>query len=491
MAAITSLGIGSGADLNTLVTQLVAAERQPLTQMRAAATSLQTQVSSFGRLSSQLGALQTAASRLTAATLWQQNGVTSSNESAVTVQGGAGAAPGSYQISVERLAKGQTLASATALSAATEPVGSGQLTIELGRWQPPDVPDDPPPPMNFVPMVGRDAVTIDVSEDDTLATLRDKINSADAGVTASLVSDSSGVRLALRSNTTGAENAFRIQANDNDGTPADNAGLSRFAFDLTAGTTGMLQRQAAVNALAEVNGIAVESATNELSGVVEGLTFRLRKEDFGTAEVSVASDREAVRSAIQGFADAYSELAKTIADQTRFDPATRQGGPLQGDSAVGSLQRQLRALVNAPSGASGTLGRLSDAGLELQRDGTLKVNSAKLDSAMGNLEELRKAFANNDLSNPANDGFARRYADLAGQVLGVDGTLTSRTQSLQRRLAQNSDEQARLNDRVDRFQQRLVQQYTALDTNLARLNALSSSLTQQLNRLNPSNNNNG
>ena len=207
---------------------------------------------------------------------------------------------------------------------------------------------------------------------------------------------------------------------------------------------------------------------------------RLRKESFGTADISVTSDREAVKTAVQGFADAYNTLTKAITEQTKYDPTTRVGGPLQGDSAASGLQRQLRGLLNVSSGASAVFGRLADVGLQGQRDGTLSVDSAKLDSATANLTELKKAFANTDANNNANDGFARRYAALATQVLGADGSLSTRTEGLRERLTRNGEDQVRVSERVERYQARLVAQYTAMDANLSRLNALSSYVTQQM-----------
>lgn len=480
MATITSLGIGSGADLNSLVTQLVAVERAPLQQMRSAASGMQTQVSSYGKLAGLLSSLQSAANKINGSALWSQSSARSSDDTAVGVAGGSGAASGNYTVSVNKLASSQTVITTGSLASATSSVGSGTMTLELGEWE--------QEPLQFVPHVGRNSTSVNIEADDTLSSLRDKINALDSGVTAALVTDSSGVRLSLRSTASGKENGFRVLVSDDDGTPSDNSGLSRFAYDPGNATTGTELKLAAANAQAVVNGIPVSSASNELSGVVEGVTFKLRKENFGAAEVAVSADNESVKKAIQAFADSYNELAKNITEQTRYDATSRQGGPLQGDSAVGSIQRQLRSLINSPSGATSAFARLSDVGLQLQRDGTLSVNTTKLDAALTNPNELKKAFTNTDSGNGANSGFTRRYADLATQVLGTDGTLTTRTQSLQKMLSQNSDAQTRLNDRVDRFQQRLVQQYTALDGNLSRLNALSSSVTQQLARLNRSNN---
>lgn len=491
MPAITSLGIGSGLDINSMVSQLVALEGRPLEQMKAQASQLQTQVSSFGKLTSLFSSLQTAANKLTSSTLWTQSVAASSDSAVVSIVGGSTAKAGSYAVSVQKLATPQTIASGASFGAATELVGAGQLNIELGAWQ-------DAPPMTFVPKLGGGNVLVDVSATDTLQTLRDKINAAGAGVTASIVTDSSGARLSLRSASTGAENAFRIQVNDSgDANNTDAAGLSRFAydpanlpaFDPQNPTTAMVVKQTAYNAQATVNGIEVSSPSNELSTVIEGVTLRLHKESAGDVDVSVTQDREGIKKAIQDFATAYNELTKTIADQTKYDATSKVAGALQGDSTATGLMRQMRALVNTASGASSAFPRLSDLGLEIQRDGTLSVDSAKLDSATLDLGELRKALGNNDTQNPGNNGLARRYATLASQVLGVDGALATRTEGLRERLTKNGLDQDKLNDRIERFQARLVAQYTAMDANLSKLNALSSYVSAQLAALTQSNSN--
>jgi flagellar hook-associated protein 2 len=470
MPAITSLGIGSGLDINSMVSQLVALERRPLDAMRAEASRLQTQVSSYGKLNSLFSSLQDASNKLADSALWARTVASSSDDGAVAVIGGNGAAAGRYAVSVQALAGSQTVAAATPLAGADAPVGSGSLTITLGRW------DD----AVFTAKDGLDAVTLAVGADDTLASLRDKINALGAGVTAALVTDAAGVRLSLRSSATGADNGFRITASDDDGSGADAAGVSRFAYDPAGGGAGMALKQAATDARATVNGIDIVSASNELSGVVEGLTLRLRQETTGSVDLAVERDSPTLKAAVKSFADAYSELARYIAEQTKYDPSAKVGGPLQGDSGVGSLQQQMRAVLNAGSGASAVFGRLSDVGLELQRDGTLAIDDARLEAALAQPLELQKAFAHRDNDIPANNGFARRYADLASQVLGVDGSLTTRTEGLRQRITRNGEQQERLNERVERFQQRLVAQYSAMDANLSRLNALSSYVSQQL-----------
>jgi len=475
MATITSLGIGSGLDINSMVSQLVALERRPLGQMRTEAARLQTQVSSYGQLKSLFSGLQDASNAMNNASLWQRSVATSSNEAAVRAVGGADAVAGNYAVSVQNLARSQTVVSNGSLGTPSSLAGAGTLTLQLGSWT-----TGTPPA--FSAKSGSTSLDITVEATDTLANVRDKINAAGAGVTATLVTDATGTRLSMRSTETGAENGFRVQANGD-------AGLSRLAYDPAAGTVGMGLRQAADNARATVNGIPIESASNEVRDVIGGLTLSLRKET-GTEEVSIdlAADRASVDKAIKSFVEAYNALSKFISEQTRFDESSKRAGSLQGDGAVTAVQARLRAVLNMPSAAAAAFPRISDVGLQLQRDGTLKIDQAKLDSAMTNLPELKKAFSNSDTSNPENQGFMRRFSTLATQLLAVDGSLTTRTEGLQKLITKNTDNQSRLEDRVSRFQDRLVAQYTAMDANLARLNALSSYVNQQFSSNNRNNN---
>jgi flagellar hook-associated protein 2 len=464
LATITSLGVGSGLDLNSMVTQLVALERRPLTQLQTQATKLQTAVSSFGQISSLLGTLQTASNALTDPTLWSQSAVASSDITAVAVSGGIGTAAGNYAVTVQDLAASQTLASGTAYAASTDLVGSGTLTLQLGSWDAAQT--------SFTAKTGSTATPITVTATDTVATLRDKINAAAVGISASLVTDASGVRLSLRSTATGAENGFRVSSGD--------AALAAVAYDPPNVSGGMALKQPAANALATVNGIDIESASNEITGAVDGLTLTLNKKTTTAVTVTATPDRSSVVTAIQNFAQAYNALASYISTQTKYDATAKVGAALQGDSATNTLQAQLRAALGSSSGASATFSRLSDVGLQVQRDGTLLVNTTKLTSAASNLAELKKAFANSDTGNAANNGFARRYATLARQVLGVDGTVTTHTAGLQKLISKNSDDQTRVNDRADAFQARLIAQYTVMDANLSKLSALSSYVTQQV-----------
>ncbi len=231
--------------------------------------------------------------------------------------------------------------------------------------------------------------------------MRDKINAANGGVTAMDLTDASGSRLMMRSTATGAVNAFRTSVIDADGNNTNANGLSALAYNLSAGVARMTRTETAVNAAATLNGLAITSPSNTLVDVVDGVTLTLSKVTTGAVGVNVVQDNESLKKAVQAFADAYNALNTLIAGEVKYDAASKTGGPLQGDSTAVGLQRQLRTLTGSTSGASSVFTRLSDVGLEMQRDGSLSVTAGKLDAALANLPELKKLFAHSDILVPA------------------------------------------------------------------------------------------
>lgn len=475
MATISSAGVGSGLDVNSIVTQLVALERKPIEDLQKSTNKLQTQLSSFGKLQSTLSTLRDAATKLTRAETWQATTASSSDAAAASATTGPKSVPGRYAVSVTRLASAQTLTSGT-FAAPSTVLGSGTLTIELGTWGAGQT--------SFTPKAGATPMAVTVAAGSTLEQVRDAINAASGGVVASIVNDATGARLSLRSRDSGEVNAFRVTAADDDGNNTDAAGLSALAFDPSAGVASMTQRQAATNALATINGVEVVSASNTLTDVIDGLTIRLGKVTTAPVDIEIAQDGESIRKAITSFVDAYNELNKLTRDQTKYDANSKTGGVLQADRTVIGLQSQLRSLLTGTSGASTVYTRLADVGFDLQRDGSISLQSTRLDAALGRLPELRRLFSNTDTLVPANDGFAtlvKRYGDGA---LGVDGSLSARQSALRDRIDRNGDRAEALEQRVAQVEKRLRAQYTALDAQMGQLNALSNYVTQQVAQFN-------
>jgi flagellar hook-associated protein 2 len=392
-------------------------------------------------------------------------------------------APGDYSVSVQQMAQGQTVTSTVAAGAS---LNTGTLTIQLGTYSS----DGATPPNTTFAAASSAPVSITIGAGDTsLSAIRDKINSANAGVSASIITDANGSRLSLRSTTTGAANGFKITATEDtdDGNPA--TGLSALAFDGSTGATNsqLTLNQYALNAEATVNGIAVESATNKLSNISDGLSLTLLKKTDTPVDVTVSADTASMQKAITDFVSAYSALQSYISLQTKYDPSvavapgtSRQDSPLTGDASVIGFQNQLRAVVNTTSTTSALFSRLSDIGIAVQTDGTLAVASqTKLTAALGNPAELSNLFTTYGTTD-TNTGIAVRFAALADNATSVNGSLYSRAAGLQGELSRNQQEQDDMQTHLDATQARLTAQYQALDTTMSKMNALSSYVSQQV-----------
>ncbi len=226
MASISSIGIGSGLDIEGIIGKLVEIERQPVVKLQTQASTLQTQLSSYGKLQSALSALRDAAAKLTRAGTWTATAGSSSDAASVAVSTSGATLAGSYAVEVQRLASVQSNATAV-FASADALVGEGTLRIELGTWSADG--------SSFTPKAGATAVDIAVGPPaQSLAQLRDKINASGAGVVAAVLTDATGARLVLRSADTGAANGFRVGVTDTDGNSTDGLGLSALAYDPSA-----------------------------------------------------------------------------------------------------------------------------------------------------------------------------------------------------------------------------------------------------------------
>ncbi|HNW63542.1 MAG TPA: flagellar filament capping protein FliD [Piscinibacter sp.] len=450
MATISSPGIGSGLDVSSIITQLMAIERQPLKQLETAETKIQSQISEVGKIKSALSKFRDVAAKLASTDFWRTT-TGKSNSSAVGVTTSSTASPASFAVEVTSLAKAQTIA-APALASSSTTLGSGTLTIQRTG--------------------GGDPFDVAIEATDTLAGIRDKINAAGAGVTASILTDASGARLVMRANATGTDNAFN--------TTVSGTGLDGLSFNAATQTGGATPAQPAANLVATVNNLPVSSASNTLTDVFDGVTLTMTAETAGPVTIDVAADTETLKKTLTEFATAYTELSKLIVTDTKYDATAKKAGALQGDSAIVGLQNRLRSMLGASSGASTAYARLSDVGFEMQQDGSLTVNSTKLDKAIANLSELKALFSNSSLTDANLDGFGKRFRVVASDILGIDGALTSRTTGLNDKLKRNQTSQDRMEERLAQTQKRLEKQYSMLDAKLGTLNGLSTYVTNQV-----------
>ncbi len=483
--SISSAGLGSGLDVKGIISSLMAVESQPLTLLQNKESTINTEISAVGQITSLASTMADKARALSSSSLWTQTTSTTSDATVVTADTSSGkAAAGDYLVGVSQLAQGQTVTSGT-FADSTATLSEGTLTIQLGTY---GTDGATPPATTFTNQPNSSAVTITIGAGETsLGAIRDKINASNAGIQASIITDANGARLSLRSTTTGAANGFKITAAEttDDGAPA--TGLSALNYDPVGGTAQLSLNQAALNAKATVNGIAVESATNKLSNIADGLSLTLAKKTDTPIDINVASDTASMQKAITDFVSAYSALQSYISLQTKYDGSTapasgtsRKDGPLEGDPSIVGFQNQLRAVVNTTSTTSSLFSRLSDIGIAVQTDGTLAATGAtKLTAALQHPDELAKFFSTQGTTNE-NTGIAVRFAALGDRSTGLDGSLYSRSAGLRGELSRNQKQQDDMQTHLDATQERLTAQYQALDTTMSKMSALSSYVSQQV-----------
>ncbi|MDH4290130.1 MAG: flagellar filament capping protein FliD [Aquincola sp.] len=474
MATISAAGIGSGLDINSIVTQLVAIEREPISRLKTAATKIESQISAFGRLKSALAKLRDASAAFTTPAPWTNRLAASADPTTFDARITGTGVIASHALRPTALAATQANAS-TAFAAADSVVGTGTLTIDIGTWT---------GTTSFAPKAGSTAVTITLGAgDDTLERIRDKINEANAGVAAEVVFDGTNYRLTVTSRESGATNGFRITAVDSDGSNTNGSGLSQLTYNPPGGTSRLTRNVTAADATATLDGLAIRSTSNTFDRALQGVSFTIKKTSTTALGLDIAFDRDSLKKGVEDFVAAYNELNSLARSLTQVVPGNAaSNGPLQGDRGAANLQSRLRSLL-AESGAGGTLARLADAGVTAGVDGTLSIDSTKLEAAVGQPDELRKLF-DADAATPGSAGLMRRLRDMVDDTLGVDGTITSRTDGLQERLQRNQRDQDRLEARIALVEKRLRAQYGALDTRMASLNSLSSYVTQQMQALN-------
>jgi len=453
---ISASGIGSGLDINSLVTQLMSAESKPMTVLKAQEKTVNSKLSAYGQLTSAFANLQSALKGVSSSGF--STFTATSSSTALTASAGTGATAGTYSIEVTRIAQTQKLYS-PGYASATASLGAGTLSIAVGSGTP---------------------LTISPASN-SLTDIADAINPSGLAVRASVVSDGSatGQRLAIAGKDSGAGKTIALS-----GTGA----LASFSYDPAApvsfGYDGsgnppavMSQAQAAQDAKLSIDGLNISSPTNTVSGAIAGVTLQLKEVTAAPATVGIARDDAAVKSSVNAFVKAYNELRSLIGSQTAYNEATKTGAALYGDSGPKSILSQLRATITGAVAGAGSLDTLSDIGLSFQKDGTLTVNDAKLQTAIDTAPaDLRALFS-------GADGIATRLGTRLADMLGQQGVVTTRTEGLnatQRRLSQR---ETALQARLEAIEARYRAQFTRLDAALTRMQGTSTYLSQQLSAL--------
>jgi flagellar hook-associated protein 2 len=376
---ISSPGIGSNLDINGIVAKLMQAEAMPLNLLAKKEASYQAKLSAFGTLSGSLSAFKDALTKLNTQSTFQSLTATPSDKTVFNASATAAASSGNYSINVTKLAQAQTLAS-TGVASTTSAIGTGKLVFQFGTTTGTTFTQDA--------TKGSGEVTID-SSNSSMQGIRDAINKANLGVTATIVSDGSAApnRLVIKSDKTGATSSMKIDVQGGDA-----ALTNLLAYD-PAGTKTMTETSVAQNAELTVNGIAVSSQTNSVSGAIEGVTLDLAK--LGASELNVKLDTTAVTAAVNGLIKTYNDLASTIKNVSGYNSGTREAGVLLGDSSVRNVESQVRKLLSsAATGSNSSLRSLGEIGISIDKNGTMSLDSSKLSKAMDkNVTDVAALFS--------------------------------------------------------------------------------------------------
>lgn len=384
---------GTNLDVNTLVTQLMQAERAPLAAMQRTQSGFQAKISAYGRLQSSMSTLSDAVRKLDSSDTFRAASARVSDASVLGASASAGAAAGTYSIEVQALAQAQKLASA-AFAAADSVVGSGNLTIQFGTYA--------SGPNTFTVNPAKPALNVVIDAgNNTLEGVRDAINTASGttgGVRASIINDGSGFRLAISPSDGGVANSLKIAVADNDLGNNDLSGLSRLAFNPSAAAgagKNLTQNVAAQDALLLIDGVQVRKSGNTITDAISGLSLNLSKTNSGSPiTLTVAPDADAMKTSIDGFVKAYNGFNSQVRSLTFYDAGNKTAGALQGDATVRGVQGQVKTqITQALSGLTGGITRLSDIGLTFQSDGALAFDSVKFQKAVdGNSADLAALF---------------------------------------------------------------------------------------------------
>ncbi|MEC4723830.1 flagellar filament capping protein FliD [Noviherbaspirillum sp. CPCC 100848] len=382
--AISSPGIGSNLDVSGIVSQLMAVESQPLTALQKKEASFQAKLTAYGSLKGALSSFQTSVAALADASKFQSLTATSSDSTVLSASASGTAAAGTYSINVSALAQSQTIATA-GQSSSTSAIGSGSattLTFQFGTISGGSVTSGKHSGATFnVDATQAGGTVVIDSSNNSLQGIRDAINRAGLGVTASIVNDGTTgnpYKLLISSNNTGLAKSMKISSSGED------AAISNLLSYDPGGTQNLTQTSAAQNASLTVNGLSITSASNSVSGAIGGATVNLLK--TGTSTVTFSNNSAAVTTAMQSLVTAYNSINTTLNSLTRYNATTKQGGILLGDASIQNIQSRIRStLSSALSGLGGSsLTNLSQVGLSFLKDGSLSLDNAKLQSALSN-----------------------------------------------------------------------------------------------------------
>lgn len=466
--AISGLS-ASSIDVQAVVSQLMEVERGPVNRLDRKSVSYETQLSVFSTLKSKIASFQSAVQGLSDSGSFKSFSTISTNESALNASAGSAASPGSYTLSVSSLAQSQQLVAA-GQAASDSAIGSGASTtlsfdfgtISGGTF---DNVSGTYTGASFTSGgAGVQTVTIDATNN-TLEGIRDAVNDADIGVTASIVNDggASPYRLVFSSSASGADNSMSVSV-------AGDATLSSLLSNDPAGSQNMSETLTAQNANLTVNGIAITKSSNVVTDAIEGVTLNLQQVTTESVNLAVNKDTAAINEAANTFITEYNGLISDLKSLSAFASNGSSAGTLAGDPAVRQMINELTTIIGGTVSGGGAYEALSNIGITTSVGVGLALDSTVFNQAIDeNLDDLADLFT-------ATDGFATKLNDWATTSLNI--TVDTRTTNIKDAISNIADEIAIREVRLASLEQRYTAQFANLNLVLASFSSQQTFISQ-------------
>ena len=453
MANISSIGVGSGLDLSTLLTNLRTSEESALTTITNRQKQESARLSAYGQLSNVIEKLQTAAKAFEGTTTFGQYATTQTGES-FTSSATSKAVAGTYKINVQSLASSQTLIAAGQADKAAQNGTGGDITFTLANGE---------------------SKTVSLGNGTSLNDIAAAINAdPELGINATIINDGDAntpFRLMFTTAETGTQAAIsNIKVSNHDGDLGNLLDIDK------------MSGQAATDAQVEINGIVISNGSNTLEDVIEGVTLNLSKADGEVQTLTVSKDDDKAKAAIKSFVDAYNSAQAFIKTNTAYNEASG-GSVLIGDSTTRTAQTRLRDILNIEADSGGVFSRLSEIGITTQIDGSLKIDDEKLSKALDtNRDDVAKLFQ-------GTNGIASRTESITKALINsTDGIVTTARTGAQKIIDDLGEQLIRKQEQIDAKMEIYRIQFTKLDSLIAQMNSTSEYLTQQFAAMNSSNN---
>ncbi len=464
--SISSLGVGSGLDLNTLLQQLRTAENAPLAALASRTSTEKQRVSAYGTLKNALESLSTSATTLGKGESFNAVKATATGDTfTAATKAGSGAIAGSHSILVTQLASSQVLASGRASSGNQAIAADATGTVDI----------------KFT-LNDSSERTLSVAADASLQTIAKAINAdSELGFSATLMNDGVGHRLIISSDKTGENSTITgISVAHGDDGAGDISGLQDILlYDKdTPNSAGMGETVKGNNAQAVINGVQVTSQDNVLEDAIEGVTLTLTKQAAADAQpnvLQVARDDSVTTTAVENFVKAYNSLQSNIKSLTSYDVEAQKGSALTGDSLARRVQTQMRDSINGLSANGVTL---TSIGITTDpTNGELKLDKQKLTEALtSNRADVEQLFA-------GDNGLSKRVTSAAEIFTKSDGLLKTSQAGIEKTIRQLERQYEQTEMRIDQKIETYRAQFVQLDGFMSQMNGISSYLNQQLSML--------